>query len=509
MLARNSKPPSSGWATSKVLSAGAALRFAAPVLLLAAALSAAGAVLSGAVVENRTSRPLARAKVTLSAPGLAPMITLTDTAGLFTFRDLPAGAYLVAAEREGFAPRTYGQRRFGEPGSPIALQADSHFAVELRLVRLGAVSGEVVDENQVGLAGVTVAAYPVGRRRQAAGAAQTDDRGVFRIAGLKPGRYWLRTAAKQLDGGEGLLATYYGQSVSAREAIAVQVKLDEEVDQIRITPLAGRLASLEVRVRGGPAERVLLVGEAERRESQPAPDGRFQFGEVEPGSYALLAEGAGRTGYAEIEMGPEDRSVTLELGPPPVLEVRCAPLRGERVDLRAVSVFLRRKFDGEAGRRIQCGERASWEPGLWELAVATPPEFYVASVLDAERGADLAELRMLPGQTTVVHIHLSARPASIEGTVRTADGAEAPSAPVLLRAADPELAQRLGGVRMARTDGQGKFRIAGLPPGRYELLSSYQAHEAEDGLGRPGAATAVRLEEGERAELDLVLASIE
>lgn len=509
MPARNSKPPSSGWAKSKVLSARAALRLAAPVLLLAAGLPAASAVLSGAVVENRTSRPLARAKVTLSGPGLAPVTTLTDTAGLFVFRDLPAGAYLVTAEREGFAPRTYGQRRFGDPGSPIALAADSHFTVELRLVRLGAVSGEVVDENQVGLAGVTVAAYPVGRRWQAAGAARTDDRGVFRIAGLKPGRYLVRTAARQLDGGAGLLATYYGQSASAREAVAVEIKLDEEVEHVRITPLAGRLANLEVRLHGGPAERVLLVGEAERRESQPAPDGRFQFGEVEPGSYALLAEGAGRTGYAEIEMGPEDRSVTLELGPPPVLEVRCAPLRGEPVDLRAVSVFLRRKYGDEGGRRIQCGERASWEAGRWELAVATPPEFYVASVLDAERGAELAEVRLLPGQTTAVHIRVSARPASIEGTVRTADGAEAPAAPVLLRAADPELAQRLGGVRMAKTDGEGKFRIAGLPPGRYKVASSYQLSEAEDGLGEPGIGTTVTLEEGEQAKLDLVLAPIE
>jgi hypothetical protein len=477
--------------------------------LLAAGLPARGAVLSGAVVENRTSRPLARAKVTLSAPGSAPVTALTDSAGLFTFASLPPGSYFVTAEREGFAPRTYGQRRFGEPGTPIALQADSHFTVELRLVRLGAVSGEVVDENQVGLAGVTVAAYPVARRWQAAGVARTDDRGAFRIAGLKPGRYLLRTAARQLEGGAGLLPTYHGQSASAREAAAVEVKLDEEVEHVRITPLLGRLGVLEGRVFGGSAERVLLTGDAERREVQPGPGGRFRFGEVEPGAYSLLAEGGGKVAYTEVEMGQEDRSVTLELGPAPVLEVRCAAAAGAPADLRAVSVFLRRKYEGDNGRRIQCGERSGWEAGRWELAIATPPEVYVASILDAEQTAELAELRLLPGQSTVLNIRVSARPASIEGTVRTADGAEAPGAPVVLRPADPELALRAGGVRMAKTDDRGKFYIGGLPPGRYEVVSSYQVNEAEDGLGRPGTGTPVRLEEGERAELDLVLTAIE
>jgi hypothetical protein len=491
------------------LSSRRAGSLAAPLLLLAAHLPGPAAVLSGVVVENKTSRPLARAKVTLSAPGMPPATALTNASGLFTFSALAAGSYLVTAEREGFAPRTYGQRRFGEPGTPIALQADSHFAVELRLVRLGAISGEVVDENQVGLPGVMVTAYAAGPRLRPAGVARTDDRGAFRIAGLKPGRYLLRTSAKQLEGGLGLLATYHGQTPSAREALPVDVKLDEEVGPIRITPLVGKLATLTGRIHGGAAERVLLLGEAETREARPGPGGGFEFAEVEPGAYYLLADGAGKAAYAEILMGQEDRTVTLELKPPPVLEVRCAAVGGEPVDLRAVSVFLRRKEGGDSSRRIHCGEKAAWEAGRWELAVATPPELYVASVLEADRTAELAELRLRPGETTTVSVQLSARPASLEGTVRTADGVEAPGAPVLLRAADPELAQRVGGVRRAQTDGRGKFRIAGLPPGRYEVVSSYQLSESDGLPGQFGTATPVALEEGQQIELDLVLTPLE
>jgi hypothetical protein len=479
------------------------------LLLLLAVPALHAAVLSGVVVDNRTSRPLARTKVILEAPRAAPATTLTNSAGLFTFQGLTAGAYVVRAEREGYAPRSYGQRRFGEPGTPIVLDAGSHFAVELRLARLGAVSGEVADENQVGLPGILVTAYAAGQRFKAAGMAWTDDRGVFRIGGLRPGRYLVRTGAKQLEDGAGLLPTYHGQSASARDAVPVQLKLDEEVDKVRITPLPGRLATLRARVRGGAAERLMLIADGGLREGRAGSDGGFQFEQLEPGAYVLLAEAGARAGYAEIVMGQEDRGVTLELAPAPVLEVRCGGAQGEKVDGRTISVFLRRKEIEETSRRIQCGEKTSWEAGRWELAVATPAEYYVAAILDAERSAALAELRLLPGESTVVNVLLSARPASLEGVVRTPDGVEAPGAPVLLRAAEADLGQRVGGIRTGQADEKGKFRFSGLPPGRYEVVSSYQLKGLEEGVWPVGTATPVALEEGEEESLELPLTPIE
>lgn len=467
------------------------------------------AVLTVMVLENRTSRPLARAQVTLEPRGAAPVSAWTDRRGMVTFQGLAPGTYAVRAERAGFAPRAYGQRRHGEPGTPIVLDSDGQFTAEVRLARLGAVSGEVVDENEVGLPGVSVTAISLGELPKAVATARADDRGRFRIAGLEPGRYWIRTGAQALRGGAGLLPTYYGQTASAARAAPVTVRLDEEVEAIRIGPLEGRLARLTGRLLGGAAERVTLISEIGVKETLVTAGGRFEFTELEPGAYALLAEGGGRSGYAEVTLGEQDAAVTLEMGPAPLLEVRCMASEGGNPDLRAVSLFARRRGGERATQRIQCGERAAWPAGRWELGVITPADYYVAAILEAESRSRLAELRLLPGSVTVLQLLLSNKPASLEVRVRTPEGVEAAFAPVWLRASDAELAQRVGGIRSLQADAAGRCRFVGLPPGRYEVVSSYQLRGQASVDWPPEAGTALVLERGVEARVELPLTVIE
>ena len=69
-------------------------------LTLLAAASADGTVIRGVVVENFTSKPLARAHVTLQPVGGKPGGTRSGRAnahGSFVFAALPAGVYLVRA----------------------------------------------------------------------------------------------------------------------------------------------------------------------------------------------------------------------------------------------------------------------------------------------------------------------------------------------------------------------------------------------------------------------------
>ena len=475
--------------------------------LLAPALEAA--VLTVTVVENRTSRPLARAQVTVEPLGGAPIAAWTGRRGTVTFQGLAPGTYSVRAERAGFAPRAYGQRWHGEPGTPIVLEADGHFTAEVRLARLGAISGEVVDENEVGLPGVSVTALRLGELLKAAATARTDDRGRFRLPGLEPGRYLVRTGAQALAGGAGLLPTYYGQTASAARAAAVTVRLDEEVEAIRITPLEGRLAKLAGRLLGGTAERVSLMSETGVRETTVTEGGRFEFSGLEPGDWALLAEGGGRSGYAELTLGEQDAAVTLEMGPMPAVELRCLASEGGSPDLRAVSLFARRKGGEGAIERIQCGERAVWPAGRWELGVATPADSYVAAILEAESRSKLAELRLLPGTVTLLQLLVSSQPASLEVRVRGPGGVGAAGAPVWLRAGDAELAQRVGGLRSSQADLEGRCQFHGLPPGRYEVISSYQLRGQASGDWPEGAGTAVVLERGQRAEVEIPLTVIE
>jgi hypothetical protein len=466
-------------------------------------------VLTVVVVENRTSRPLARAQVTVERRGGAPVSAWTDRRGTATWQDLAPGTYSVRAERPGFAPRAFGQRRYGEPGTPIVLDSDGHFTAEVRLARLAAISGEVVDENEVGLPGVQVTAFSLGERPKAVATARTDDRGRFRIAGLEPGRYLVRTGAQGLAGGAGLLPTYYGQTASASRAAPVTLRLDEEVEAIRITPLEGRLARLTGRILGGAAERVTLISDTEAREAAVTGGGRFDFAELEPGAWALLAEGGGRSGYAELTLGEQDVAVTLEMGPMPVVELRCLASEGGSPDLRAVSLFARRKGGEGAVERMQCGDRRAWPAGRWELGVATPADYYVAAILEAESRSRLAELRLLPGTVTMLQLLVSSKPASLEVRVRGPAGVSAAGAPVWLRAGDAELAQRVGGIRSSQADLEGRCQFHGLPPGRYEVISSYQLRAQASGDWPEGAGTAVLLERGQKAEVEISLTVIE
>jgi hypothetical protein len=73
---------------------------------------------------------------------------------------------------------------------------------------MGAISGRVLDENGVGLQRITVLTYHARFPLRSVAEAKSDDRRVYRIAGLDPGRYWLRTAAAILDDGSGLLPTF-------------------------------------------------------------------------------------------------------------------------------------------------------------------------------------------------------------------------------------------------------------------------------------------------------------
>ena len=434
----------------------------AKVLLLCAfitvSMPAGAAVISGSVVEDSTNRPVARARVTIegmqTSANKGPSTILTSSGGQFSFQSLPAGIYYLRVDKKGYATARYGQRWYKEPGTPIILEDTSLFIAPVRLRRPGVITGEVVDENQIGLPGVPVHAYSAGSRLKAIAMAQTDDRGVYRITNLEPGRYLVRTSAKQLENDYGLLPTYFGQTTSARDATNVEVILDQEVTGINIEPGPGRLATISGRVIGGGADSVILVTETGPLETRLQPGGSFRIGQVEPGSYSLLVnpiEGGQRAAYTELPVGNTDVNVTLEMQPAPRLRIQCESTTGAAVQSKAISIFLRRKEYGDTQNRILCGEWKIWSPGQWQMAVAVPTKFYVASIMDALGGEDIQEITLKPGESKEITVLLSSQPANLRGTVKTSDGQPAIGAPVFLDAYSNELRRRLGGIRSERT----------------------------------------------------------
>ena len=484
------------------------------IFLLLLAWPAAGTVLDGIVLENLSGRPVARARVSLEAiqGGAAVSVgsILTDSGGRFSFRSLGAGAYLLSAGRGGYAIAKHGQKRWNGPGAPIVLGAAGQFFAELRLPRLGAIGGLVLDENHLGLANHPVYAYRAGEqplRMVASGV--SDDRGVFRIAGLEPGRYYARTGPRQLEGGRSLLPTFFGQSTALAEAKQVEVELDREAGGIDIEPLPGRLGRLVGRVLGGVPATVELYSDTGKREAQVPADGSFDFDQLGPGDYHILAlAGAAqpRAAWRRLRLGEGTTETSLPLGRLPTVRVRSEEKSGRPIDPRRVTVFLRRTQPPvENSVLVQGGETAALPPGEYQAAAVAPPEFYIDSFRMPRSSRRPNEFEAAPFDALELTVILSADPAILRGRVLAADGKPVPGAPVFLNAIDPELRGRLAGGRSLRADQNGEYRFYGLPPGRYALFSSFEIPQPQEAEWGTLAVSTIELEPNRQVTLDLKL----
>jgi protocatechuate 3,4-dioxygenase beta subunit len=156
----------------------------------------------GRVSAADTGRPLKGARVTLGGSQIAGgRSAVTDDSGVFDFQQLPEGRYNLNASKAGFVSLAYGQRRPMQPGTPLQLSTNQTLRdLELRLPRGSAITGRVTDELGEPMPSIMVRAmrqqFVQGQRQLvAAGAAQTDDRGQYRVWGLNPGEYYISAVA--------------------------------------------------------------------------------------------------------------------------------------------------------------------------------------------------------------------------------------------------------------------------------------------------------------------------
>jgi hypothetical protein len=323
----------------------------------------------------------------------------------------------------------------------------------------------------------------------------------------------VRTAPLELEERRGLLPTFFGQTAKLQDARVVNVRLEEEVAGVDLEPLPGRLASLRGTLLGSVPATVTLIGDLVQRDVQVVPGGIFAFDGLTPGSYELLAESAQSSplmaAHQRVYVSREKETAQLELGPAPKVTIRCAA-PDKPLDTHPISIFLRREgASGAESQRAVCGQSVPLAPGRWQLAAAAPPELYVAAIANAERGSEGFEFTLAARQDHQLLVTLGSNPAIVQGKITTPDGQQAIGAPVFLYPLDDETRSRTGGIRTARTGQDGTFRISGIPPGRYEVLSSYQV---TDDPGTPwplGRGAGVTLEEGVEKALDLKLVDLE
>jgi hypothetical protein len=499
-------------------------------LLLAMAQCALhAAVIRGVVMEHQTGRPLARVLVVASpvtgTPGASQSVR-TNANGAFEFPPMVAGAYLVSASKRGFAPAQYGQKQYRAAGIPLVVENDATPFLNLRLQHFGAITGVIVDENEVGMPEHDVVAYRKTRPPKLAGKAITDDRGVYRIWGLEPGSYVVRTLAKKFDDG-GYLPTFSREATRLDEAHPVDVLLDQSTESVTVRPLPGSLMTVAGQALTPMAGQVTLtlVSELGVETAMSDGSGNFQFNPQAPGAYELYASAEGTSkrgqgsvaGYRPLVVDRDRTDYRISLTAVPDVRFVLETPKGQQIDPRSAQVVIRARRKDLSGEGAMQSMPLGFNPvkmlpGRWELALAPSLNYYVAGFTgpkndDAERGRpDGWNEIVISGANNYEQVKfvLSSSPAKIRGTVSNGRDPVA-GAPVFLEAYDPAQQRRLTEVAIGRTDTRGQFQFAGLAPGKYRILSSFEFQSPEQSQMDAANARVLTVDEGGDLTADLEL----
>ena len=166
------------------------------------------AAVSGVVTDADTKEPIPGVMVYLGFQGRGAVGRLSrqvsDAKGRFVFTDLPAGNnFFINASKFGYLDGHFGVGAGGLLGGLITLTDGQWFRdANVVLSKPGSISGTVLDERGEPAVGVFVRVLPrvvvAGRSRLTAGqTSRTDDRGMYRLADLAPGKYVVQVPSVQ------------------------------------------------------------------------------------------------------------------------------------------------------------------------------------------------------------------------------------------------------------------------------------------------------------------------
>ena len=503
-----------------------------------------------------TGTPVRRAQVrAMSMEGRGGGVTSTDNEGRFEIKDLPAGRFSVSASKGGFIVAQFGQRRPGDPGTPIELsEGQTAEKVNFTLSRGSVISGKVVDDGGEPVSGTNVSAlrfaFVGGARRLVpgngeGGSDRTDDQGSFRLYGLPPGEYYVSAsnrsgwmlAAPNVSNTEadGFAPTYYPGTPNLSEASRITVKAGQEMSGANFALIVARMARIKGRAlnsRGEPLSAGMLMlmpsdplmamnFGMNMSNAMVAGDGTFQFTNIAPGRYNLQVRPNGMPGATSefanlaVTVGNEDidnliistsmgaiahGTVTTDDGSP-------APFRHDQVQIFPQSVDPNNTFVG--GMPAKVNEDYTFElSGLSDrrvlrAAANTGPgsTWSVKAVLfDAEDVTDKG-IEFMPGRSyDGLQIVFTQKATDLSGLVTDDRNRPVVDATVVLFPMNRELwtfASRY--IRTARPDTNGRYNFRTMPPSDDYMVIAVQ--NLESGQGSDPEFLARALDEAKRLSL--------
>ncbi|HEX7284819.1 MAG TPA: carboxypeptidase-like regulatory domain-containing protein [Candidatus Angelobacter sp.] len=482
--------------------------------------------IAGLVVNAVTNRVVPRADVVLRNVRKAGDVksVRADDEGRFIFRGVEPGIYRLAADRQSFLSDM--RKRSYQPMIEVSAGAQIKDLV-LRLLPTAAISGTIVDEHSDPMQHIQVKLlareYRRGRLRlNTVGLGITDDRGEYRIYGLRPGGYYILAEYKPALRDKKLEIVSAGNIVGVIERAGIADPTQGAVSEREITypPLFYPATSDFLQAQAlplGPGDEARadfvffstpsvsikgvvingVTGERVKNASVTAfwtdylggaggipgrissEDGTFEVRGVAPGTYTLRTEFSdatgGNTDQRTVEVGVHGLENVLLAGQPEEeIEGQVTVEGGAKFPAAHVSVdFAPTRLAGDFRALANLPDldfHGRLHPGEHYMvnALNLPADFYLKSVRLSGHEVERNDL-VASGAREKVELALSPAGGHIDGLVT--DDKDQPAPAYILLVPDEPKRKYFDLFRTARADVKGKFTLRGLAPGTYRLIA--------------------------------------
>ena len=353
----------------------------------------------GRVFYEDTGRAVKRTSIMLmQKSGGRELSGLTDNNGVFEIKDVAAGTYYAFVNAPGVvSPLAYADISRQKEGiedavegfPPIIVNGLGDLDVQIPARRGGAISGRIMYADGDPAIGVKVEILRKVKEKfvpvipnfsgimsimMGGGGSQTDDRGIYRFAGLPNGEYIVKASEnvshsdskanrysgfESLFGGSSLLTIFYPDSLTTEKAQMVNVAAGQEQSEINIyipdrdlftvtgkvvnakdkSPIKNATISLKK-----VGENVIsLFDDFGRRQQSDSTDeqGNFNFKEMPKGTYTLVIEPSNYTSEEDGEYsGNMNTSRTPKNPPKPKLAKKTQEITIENQNLSEIIIEL-------------------------------------------------------------------------------------------------------------------------------------------------------------------------
>jgi 5-hydroxyisourate hydrolase-like protein (transthyretin family) len=487
----------------------------------------------------------------------APAVTATTNAdGRYQITNLAAGSYRISVYAPAYVIDGESLLSY-EYGKTVNIaEGDQIENLDFSLVPGGVITGKVTDEYGKPVIAESVQAFRLDQQGKRDNAAvqmlrwQTDDRGVYRIFGLDPGRYVVGVGASSEDalqpiGNRGSYKrTYYLDAVDESSAKVVDVNPGGEIQNVdiklsRATKNYTASGSVIDSATGKPLPGVTIGCELAKTagsslrtgDTMTNSNGEFRIDGLLPNTYIVYVFNLGESElYSDrVNFDIADRDVTgLEIKmirgasisgvaevegtrDPAVLDrVPQIALRAEGVSQDTAMLMMTLMQGGSVSTINSDGTLriGGVRPGRTRIVALPPPQLKGFTLARVERnGVEIKELDVAEGeQITGVRLVFTYGTSVLAGQVEIKGGALPLNAQMTVRivreGASPE---EWWFAKQAKVDARGQFSIEGVSEGNYKAYLMIFTNDGNSPPNFPRIEQSVSIPADVRREITLVL----